>query len=174
MNRFPTPTGCHPWASPAMSQFFRVFSRCDVPPDPEAVVESVRRSYSDVIAHFRGDDLGWFEGRLQLDPDSPPIVVERFLTKEDDLRGELNTWAAWLESTGDMPVHHQSMQQVVTAAQLFTVRQPIEEEDDYAVDPSVEAACVGLCQFLASQTDGIYQVDHHGFFAADGSLLVAE
>jgi hypothetical protein len=157
-----------------MSQYYRVFCRNAVRPDPEALVEEVRRSYPEVTAHFRGDDLGWFEGRFLLAADIPPIVVERFLTKEDDIRGELNTWASWLESVGDTSVHHQLMQQVVTAAQLFTLRQPIEETDDYAPDPIVEATCLALCQFLAAQTDGIYQVDHHGLFAADGTLLVAE
>jgi hypothetical protein len=157
-----------------MSQFFRVFGRNDVPPDPEAVVASIRRSYPDLVAHFRGDDLGWFEGRFVLDAETPPIVVERFLSKEDDIRGELNTWAAWLESAGDTPTHHQVMKQVVTAAQLFTVHQTIEESEEDTPDASVEATCIALCQFLASQTDGIYQVDHHGFFAADGMLLVAE
>ena len=153
-----------------MPQFFRVFGRNDVPTSPESLVEEVRRSYSEVTAHFRGDDLGWFEAHLLPDLDTPPILVERFLSKEDNIRSELNTWAAWLESVGDSAVHHQLMQQVVTATQLFTVHQPIEGIDEL----SVEATCVGLCQFLARATEGIYQVDHRGFFAADGTLLVAE
>jgi hypothetical protein len=157
-----------------MSQFFRVFSRNDAPPAPEVMVEQVRRSYPDVTAHFRGDDLGWFEARLTLEAETPPLMVERFLAKEDDIRGELNTWAAWLESAGDTPTYHQLMQRVVTAAQLFTLYQAIEESEEDTPDASVEATCFALCQFLASQTDGIYQVDHHGFFAADGTLLVGE
>ena len=31
-----------------------------------------------------------------------------------------------------------------------------------------------VCQFLARQTDGVYQADGQGFFAPDGSLLLQE
>jgi hypothetical protein len=157
-----------------MSQYFRIFSRSDVPPAPVALAEELHRLHADATAHFRGDDLGWFEARFVLDPDTPPVQVERFLTKDDEIRGELNTWAAWLESAGDTPIHHRLMQHVSTSVQLFTVRQSIEETDDLATEPSAEATCLALCQFLARATEGIYQVDHQGFFAAAGTLLVAE
>ena len=39
-----------------------------------------------------GDDLGWTSIA------AGDLLIERYLTEADDLRGELNTWAAWVES----------------------------------------------------------------------------
>ncbi len=157
-----------------MSQWFRVFGRSEAPPSPEALLEEMRRLGVEATGHFRGDDLGWFSTDLQFDPDSPPLRLERFLTKEDEIRGELNTWAAWVESAGDGPEHLRLMQHLINTVQLFTIHQPIEETDEGEPDPDVESVCVALCRFLARATDGVYQVDHRGFFAADMTLLVAE
>jgi hypothetical protein len=157
-----------------MSQWFRVFGRSDVPPAPDAVMEKLHRLGVEAKGHFRGDDLGWFAGEIRLDPDSPPLQIERFLTKEDELRGELNTWAAWVESAGDGPEHLRLMQHLVSTVQFFTLRQPIEEADEERPDAEVEKLCEALAQFLARVTEGVYQIDHRGFFAADGTLLVAE
>jgi hypothetical protein len=38
----------------------------------------------------------------------------------------------------------------------------------------VERLCLTCCRHLAAVTDGVYQADHGGFFAADGTLLVPE
>ena len=38
----------------------------------------------------------------------------------------------------------------------------------------VERLVVALCRFLAGATDGVYQSDDAGFFAADGALLLQE
>jgi hypothetical protein len=157
-----------------MSQWFRVFGRSEAAPPPEALLEELHRLGVEAKSHFRGDDLGWFAAEIQLDPDSPPLQIERFLTKEDEIRGELNTWAAWVESAGDRPEHLRLMQHLINTVQLFTVHHPIEETDEGESDLDVESVCVALCRFLAQATDGVYQVDHRGFFAADGTLLVAE
>ena len=161
---------CH-----VMETWYRVFGRTDLPVDSPALLEWLRARVPDATGHFRGDELGWFEARLQVPSLPGPLLVERFLTKEDEIRGELNTWAAWLESTGDSENHVKLMQQVISASQLFTVHQsPENDADDLEDARFVETLCLNLCQFLARSTDGIYQIDGRGFFAADGQLLVAE
>jgi hypothetical protein len=157
-----------------MSQWFRIFGRNDVQPAPEKLLEAFRRLGVEATANFRGDDLGWFQADFVIDADAPPLRLERYLTKEEAIRGELNTWAAWLESAGDSPTHLRLMQHVISTTQLFTLHQPLEDADEPDADPRLEALCLGLCQFLATLTDGVYQVDHHGFFAADSTLLVPE
>jgi hypothetical protein len=157
-----------------MSQWFRVFGRNDVQPAPAALLEWLHGQGVEVTGNFRGDDLGWFQAELLVDPDAAPLRLDRYLAKEDDIRGELNTWAAWLESAGDSPTHLRLMQHVVGTMQLFTLHQPIEEAEEIADEPLVETLCIGLCQFLARATDGVYQADHQGFFAADGTVLVPE
>jgi hypothetical protein len=116
------------------------------------------------VAHFRGDDLGWTGGELVLDKRS--VSVERYLTKEDDLRDDLNTWAGWLETRADQPRHREMMQHVIGTKQLVTVRTPPGSE--------LERLCEETCLWLARQTDGVYQIDGRGFFAADGTMLVPE
>jgi hypothetical protein len=157
-----------------MSQWFRVFGSNEVQPAPAALLAELRRLGVEATGNFRGDDLGWFLAELVIDDDIIPLRLERYLTREDDIRADLNTWAAWLESAGDSPVHVRLMQQLIDTTQLFTLHQPIEETDDSANDPGVENLCTGLCQFLARETSGIYQADHHGFYAADGTLLAPE
>lgn len=157
-----------------MSQWFRVFGRNDVQLAPAALLEWLHGQGVEATANFRGDDLGWFEANVRFDADTPPLRIDRYLTKEDEIRGELNTWAAWLESTGDTPTHQRLMQHVISTTQLFTLHQPLEDADELESEPRVPYRCVDLCRLLARTTDGIYQVDHHGFFDADGTLLVAE
>jgi hypothetical protein len=157
-----------------MSQWFRVFGRNEVQIAPAAVVEALHGLGVETTGNFRGDDLGWFWAEFVLDPEEPPLRLERYLTKEDEIRADLNSWAAWLEGTGDSPQHVRLMQHVISTAQLFTMHQPIEDADEIEADPAKEQVFVGLCQFLARTTDGVYQVDHQGFFAADGTRLVPE
>jgi hypothetical protein len=158
-----------------METWYRVFAHNDFPVDSPALLEWFRARQSDATGHFRGDELGWFEARLQIPGFDTPLLVERFLTKEDVIRGELNTWAAWLESTGESPEHQCLMQLVISTKQLFTIHQAVEDEEDDLEDiHNVQTLCVNLCQFLARSTDGVYQVDGQGFFAADGRLLVSE
>jgi hypothetical protein len=157
-----------------MSQWFRVFGTNNEQPAPAVLLEELRRLGVEPTGRFRGDDLGWFSAELVFDPDAVPLRLERYLTKEDEIRADLNTWAVWLESAGDSPTYLRLMQQVISTMQLYTVHQPIEEADVIAEDPLVERVCIGLCQYLARETVGVYQADHHGFFAADGTLLAPE
>jgi hypothetical protein len=139
--------------------YFRMFGRDDAVPDLAALL-----SYVHAVGHFRGDDLGWTGGELVLGDRS--VTVERYLTKEDDLRDDLNTWAGWLETRTDQPRHGDLMRHVIGTKQLVTIRTPPGLE--------LESLCDELCRWLAGQTDGVYQIDGRGFFAADGTMLLPE
>jgi hypothetical protein len=151
-----------------MSRWFRVFGTNDVQPEPARLLEAAR-AFGDVSGRFHGDDLGWFRADLALAEAEAPLPLERYLSSEEDIRAELNTWAAWLEETGPTPEAVQLMQHMISTTQVFTLG-PLDPD----ADAETEQLCVGLCRFLARETAGVYQVDGQGFFAADGTRLVAE
>src|SRR5881275_78737 len=93
-----------------------------------------------------------------------------FGPSEEGIRAELNTWAAWLETCDYSPNHAALMEWVIQTRQLYTLRRPL----DHADEVRLERVCVGTCRFLAGATDGVYQLDAEGFFAADGTLLLQE
>jgi hypothetical protein len=158
-----------------IEMWYRVFCHNEFPVDSPALLEWLRAREPAAIGHFRGDELGWFEARIDIPSLSSPLIVDRFLTNEDDIRGELNTWAAWLESTGETAEHARLMQQVISTAQLFTLHQGLDDDAEESEDSHhIQTLCLNLCQFLARSTDGIYQIDGRGFYTADGKLLVAE
>src|SRR5262245_55069313 len=134
-----------------MSRWYRVFGTSEAPPDPAALLEHLRRRGVEAEGHFRGDDQGWFRAELVLAPGAPPLELERFLSSEEGIRAELNTWAAWLEAA-DSPHSARLMRHMIGTRQLFTLRQAADE------------GAVALCRFLAGATDGVYQVDGAGFF----------
>jgi hypothetical protein len=136
--------------------YYRVFGLTDVTPDLAALLE-----HTGAIGHFRGDDLGWTGGTLTLGDET--IEIERYLTKEDDLRDDLNTWAGWLETRSDQPRHGELMQHVIGTKQLVTLK-----------TPTACRLCDDLSRWLAQQTQGVYQIDGHGFFAADGTMLLPD
>jgi hypothetical protein len=153
-----------------MSYWYRVFATDEVQPEPAALLEHIRGLCAEATGHFRGDDLGWFAAEFVFAKDETPLHLERFLTTEDAIRAELNTWAAWLETCDYSPNHQMLLQHMVSTKQLFTVRRPIDHSNEILVEKS----CIGICQFLAQMTSGVYQVDNQGFFAADGTLLLQE
>src|SRR5262245_58278116 len=150
--------------------WWRVFGLNDTTPDLAALLEHLHGQGLNVAAHFRGDDLGWTGGELALPDGATTVQLERYLTAEDDLRDDLNTWAAWLETQDHEPRHRALMQHVIGTRQLITIRRPL----DHADEVMLERLSTVLCQWLAGQTDGVYQVDGAGFFAADGTLLLRE
>jgi hypothetical protein len=146
--------------------WFRVFGASDVEPDPAALLEHLHGQGTAVSGQFHGDTLGWFRVELT-SPDGPnSLTLDRFQVKEDDIRDELNTWAAWIETAEENPHHRRLMQQVISTVQLFVLESP--------GDGAYPAWCIILCRFLARLTAGVYQVDREGFFDADGTLLVSE
>lgn len=148
-----------------MTEWFRVFGTNTTQPEPAALLEHLRGLGAEVEGHFRGDDQGWFRADLVLDPEDEPLRLERYLATEDGIRIELNTWAAWLEEADQYDL----MVRMIQTTQLFTLHAPGDDGEG-----DVEQLCVTVCRFLARSTDGVYQVDHQGFFAADGTVLVRE
>jgi hypothetical protein len=148
-----------------MPPWYRVFGTSDTQPEPAAVLAGLRASGHEAAGHFRGDDRGWFRAEL-LPAAGSPLEVECYLADEQDIRHELNSWAAWLEAAGESETHARLMRHMIATTRLFT----LHPED--AAD--ADALCVALCALLAEATAGVYQIDGRGFFAADGTLLVAE
>ncbi len=147
------------------STWYRVFGMNQTQPDPQVIVDFLRRSQSDVSAKVNGDDLGWFQLDLVSTDSNVTRSIGRFLATEPGIRAELNTWAAWLEMQENQPRHAWLMQQMIGTVQMFTWSGSTNEADGTDAE---------LCRFLAQETAGIYQIDGKGFFAADGTLLLTE
>src|SRR5262249_53383591 len=130
---------------------------------PAALLEHLQSLDSEILGHFRGDDQGWFAAELSIS-DAGVVTLERFLSTEEDIRAELNTWAAWVEANATDATR--LMQHLIATKQVFTVQ--VEDED------ADEAIFVSLCRHLARLTDGVYQIDGQGFFDVEGRLLVRE
>jgi hypothetical protein len=148
--------------------WYRVFGTSDMPPDPAALLEHLHAVGLDVTGRFHGDEEGWFRAGLAFRAaGDQQVILERYLSTEEGIRGELNAWAAWLEAAGDGREHRRLMQHLISTRQVFTLSRP-----DHALP--VEHLCRVLCRYLARRTAGVYQVDGEGFFAADGTLLARE
>ncbi|QEL13966.1 hypothetical protein [Limnoglobus roseus] len=148
----------------------RIFGHSLDSPSPAALAENLHALGIGVEPHFRGDDLGWTRGELLLPGGGTPILLERYLTEEDDLRDMLNTFAAELETMTHSPNNVKLMEHVINTKQLVTLRKPIDHADESRLDATVQA----VVQFLAAGTGGVYQIDGKGWFATDGTLLVQE
>ena len=149
-----------------MGLFYRVFGRGDLVPPAERIHDHLGASAE---ATVHADETGWYRIDLRIGPGGP-LSLERYALEDDGFRAELNTWAAYLE-TCDYSTHHtRLMEWVIQSRQLFILRKPIDCPDE----ARAERLCRDLCQWLATQVDGIYQIDDVGFHAAGGTLLVAE
>jgi hypothetical protein len=146
----------------------RVFAAHAVLPQPADLLEFATTSGVAATGHFKGDDQGWFFAELSA-PGALALEIECFRADEEGVRGELNSWAAWLETLEASPQVPALMARIATAQQVVTILQPLRpdlRDDD-------RAACEKLCRFLAGLADGIYQLDGLGLFAADGQLLLS-
>lgn len=147
----------------------RVFGLKPDEVSPSQLVEHLHSLGLSVEPHFKGDDLGWTAGELHL-PGGSPVRLERFLTSEDELRRDLNTFAAELETMTFAEHRNKLMQHCIQTQQMIVLRRPSDHSDD----ATLENVCVSTLQFLATQTDGIYQIDGEGWFAVDGECLLQE
>jgi hypothetical protein len=150
--------------------WYRVFALKPDMPQPADLQEHLRALSVDVPFQVRGDDKGWTACTLKLAEDSSPLHLERFLAEVDDIRDDLDTWAAWLETHEHEPNYLKLMQHVIGTQQLFTLRRPLDHADEIQMD----RVCEGMVKFLAGQCEGIYQIDGQGFFTADGRKLLQE
>lgn len=149
--------------------WYRVFGLSEFEPPPAALAEHLLVCGLAVEPHFKGDDLGWTEGELRL-PTGSPILLARYLTKEDDIRDDLNAHAAELETMDYSPNSAPLMERVIQTKQLITLRKPVDASDEVLLEKVLDA-CVW---FFATATDGVYQIDGRGWFTAKGELLVQE
>jgi len=150
--------------------WYRVFchSTDDVPPSD--LLARLHEEGLVVRGDFRGDDLGWSSAEIRFGPGGP-IWLERWLSDEDDLRDDLNSWAAWLESTASYSkVGPGLMEPMIQTGQLITLRKPTDPSDEIVL----ERLCETVCRFYAARLDGFWQADGRGFFSADGERLVEE
>jgi len=150
--------------------WYRVFGISAVEPAPADLTAHLLAAGLRVEPHFKGDDLGWTSGELRLPGREALIALDRYLAKEDELRDDLNAYAAELETMNHSPNNIALMAHVIQTQQLLTLRKPQAATDEV----TLEKILVATCQYLASQTAGVYQIDGQGWFAADGSLLIQE
>lgn len=127
-------------------KYHRVFGATDTLPTPEDIEACLAAG-----GVFSVDADGWFRAEIA------GVIVERWLAGEDGIRAELNAWAAALEPLEE----HALMERIIQTRQLFVVH----------ADGAADAR--PLCRLLARLTEGVYQADDEGFFAADGRALVA-
>jgi hypothetical protein len=147
----------------------RVFGRSKDAVPPAKLVEHLHAQGLKVEPHFKGDDLGWTAGELRL-AIGTPILLERYLTAEDDLRDDLNAFAAELETMDYSPNHTMLMERVIQTQQLMTIRKPANCPDESLVENVIGATL----KYLAVNCDGIYQIDRAGWFDASGNELIHE
>jgi hypothetical protein len=146
-----------------MTLWYRVFGAGQTEPAPAALLE--RLSHLAVVTgRFSADQRGWFRAELVV-AGAAPLELERFLSTEEGIRAELNSWAAHLETCGEGPQYTLLMERMIQTKQMFTIGDPTSANKEL---------CVALCRHLAETTAGVYQIDGRGFFGADGSLLIED
>ncbi len=146
-----------------MERWYRIFGGGQ-PCDPETLITSLLAAGFEATAAIHSDAAGWFQAEFTF-TNGPTLIVDRYRCDEDGIRAELNSWAAWIETRGDNPLHVRLMERLIQTAQLFTL---VAETDD------ADRLCECLSRILAAMTGGIYQIDGRGLFDAEGTLLVAE
>ncbi len=152
-----------------MALWYRIFGARDTLPAPAEVEQCLAGVGVSAPIIWAGDEQAWYRAEIAAG-EGTPLVLERWLSDEEGIRAELNTWAAFLETCDYSPHHTELMERAIQTRQLFTLRRPI----DHANEALVERVSVALSRHLAAITGGFYQADAEGFFAADGTLLVQE
>jgi hypothetical protein len=152
-----------------MSLWYRIFAGNAVMPEEIGIERCLASSAVEAKISWASSSQGWYRGDIALEK-GISLVLERWLADEEGIRGELNTWAGYLETCPDSPHRQTLMERTIQAKQLFTLRRPIDPPHEELI----QRTCVALSQHLAKLTEGFYQADEHGFFAAGGMLLVSE
>jgi hypothetical protein len=150
--------------------WYRVFGRGLNEVSPAALAAHLHAAGLSVEPHFKGDDLGWTSGEFHLDGLNTPVLLDRYLAAEDDIRNDLNSYAAILETCDYSPNSGPLMERVIQTQQLIVLRKPLDAVNEV----TLEQLLIESCRFLAAATDGIYQIDGQGWFAANGDCLLQE
>jgi hypothetical protein len=143
------------------SPWHRVFGLETFPPDLVLIQGILTVNCPDLRGLFRYDEAGWIECRFH----PGAWTLSRYTRSDDDIRGELQSWAAWLELQEHSPHRQRLMEHLALTQQVFVFQPPAKLPAD---------AAVALCQALALASDGVYQIDGFGFFATDSSPLLGE
>src|SRR6476659_8189156 len=101
--------------------WLRVFGAVDTVPDPAGIEACL----AGAVVSFVADDTGWYRAEITAGEGSP-ITMERYLADEEGIRGELNAWAAYLETLDYSPHHAALMERAIQTRQLITIRKPID------------------------------------------------
>lgn len=140
-----------------MRRWIRVFAASDAIPDAAGLAACLAGEALPAAT----EAPPWY--RLELSrPDGPSVVLERWLADEEGMRGELNGWAGYLETFAPDSRAVVLMERTIQARQLITL-----QADD-------ETDGLRLARWLASLDGSFYHVEGGGFFAADGTMLLAE
>jgi hypothetical protein len=152
------------------AMYYRVFGRSSNDVAPAALAGHLHAAGLAVEPHFKGDDLGWTSGEFRIAGLNTPVHLDRYLAHEDDIRDDLNSFAAILETCDYSPNHAALMERVIQSHQLIVIRKPLDASNEVVLERILEESC----RFLAASTDGVYQIDGQGWFAANGDLLLQE
>jgi hypothetical protein len=150
--------------------WYRVFAPSETEPSPSMLAEHLHARGLAVEPHFKGDELGWTRGELSLPGGHTPILLERYLTEPDDIRDDLNAFAAELETLTYSPNAAKLMERVITTKQLIAIRKPIDHADESRLDATLRETVA----FLAAEPGAFWQADGAGWFDGNGTLLVQE
>ena len=150
--------------------YFRAFCRSAAELPPAELVKRLHAAGLVVVPHFTGDDLGWTEARLTLPGGGSPVPASRFLTTVDELRKDLNGFAAEVEAMDYYPDRAALMERVIQTQQLVVLRRPLDHADEATLD----RLCLAVVELAAAAGDGVVQIDGRGWFTAAGDVLVPE
>jgi hypothetical protein len=150
--------------------WYRIFGRSTNEIKPADVLAHLHAAGVTATARFRGDDLGWTAAEISTHADDSPLMIERYLANEDNLRDDLNTWAGYLETLNYSPHHLVLMERMIQTQQLITIRKPVAHSNEVAI----ERLCEILTRLFASELDAVYQIDGIGWHDSDGTLLITE
>lgn len=146
-----------------MQRWLRVFSAASTEPNVAALENELRRRWPGLTLAVVGDDQGWYECSVLIAEKPSGCVLQRYLREEEQVKGELSAWAAWVEEQPPGPNNELVMARLATAQQVFTL----------TMGSDVQLARAAA-QWLATATDGIWHEDADGFFAADGTMLLRD
>ena len=86
-----------------MAVWYRVFAGRDKGPEAADLLAELRRLGVTAPVRFHGDDQGWFRAVVHEPGGATLLELERYRADEEGIRAELNSWAAWLETTDASP-----------------------------------------------------------------------
>jgi hypothetical protein len=144
--------------------WYRVFGKNQEQIDPNAFEEYLGTIHQNITIRFDVDDQGWFSARIDWLDGEVELLIERYSLHDDDIRTELNSWIAWLETQGENSIRDFLIEHITATQQLFTFQLVYDEK----------GLCEELSKYIAGLTNGVYQRDECGFFDSKGSLLLME